>query len=86
MPDRGEARARTKPGITGWAQVNGGHQLDPEEKLALDLYYIKSASIGLDARIVWRTITMMLFGEKRDETAIKRAFAVKHVPVGMAAE
>jgi lipopolysaccharide/colanic/teichoic acid biosynthesis glycosyltransferase len=73
MPDQGEARCRARPGITGWAQVNGGHQLAPEEKLALDRYYIEHASFQLDARIVWRTIMMMLFGEKRDETAITAA-------------
>ena len=73
MPDQGEARCRARPGITGWAQVNGGHQLAPEEKLALDRYYIEHASFQLDTRIVWRTIMMMLFGEKRDETAITAA-------------
>lgn len=73
MPDKGEARCRARPGITGWAQVNGGHQLAPEEKLALDRYYIEHASFQLDARIVWRTIMMMLFGEKRDENAIAEA-------------
>lgn len=73
MPDKGEARSRSRPGITGWAQVNGGHQLTPEEKLALDLYYNEHASPGFDARIVWRTIMMILFGEKRDDEAISAA-------------
>lgn len=73
MPDKGEARSRSRPGITGWAQVNGGHQLTPEEKLALDLYYSEHASLRFDAKIVWRTIMMMLFGEKRDDQAITAA-------------
>lgn len=37
MPDGGRARSAVRPGITGWAQVNGGHQLTVEEKLALDI-------------------------------------------------
>jgi lipopolysaccharide/colanic/teichoic acid biosynthesis glycosyltransferase len=82
MPDQGESRCRTRPGITGWAQVNGGHQLTPEEKLALDRYYIEHASFQLDARIVWRTVMMMLFGERRDDEAI--ATALK--PFAQAAE
>jgi lipopolysaccharide/colanic/teichoic acid biosynthesis glycosyltransferase len=73
MPDKGEARSRSRPGITGWAQVNGGHQLTPEEKLALDLYYSEHASLRFDARIVWRTVMMMLFGERRDDKAIATA-------------
>lgn len=73
MPDKGEARCRSRPGITGWAQINGGHQLVPEEKLVLDCYYSEHASLRLDAKIVWRTIVMMLFGEKRDDEAINTA-------------
>ena len=70
MPDKGEARSGSRPGITGWAQVNGGHQLTPEEKLALDLYYSEHASLRFDAQIVWRTVMMMMFGEKRNDEAI----------------
>ena len=84
MPDKGHARARTRPGITGWAQVNGGHQLRPDEKLALDLWYTENATLTLDAQIIWRTITMMLLGEKRDEQAITHALTEKPVMVGAA--
>ena len=70
MPDHGHARSCTRPGITGWAQVNGGHQLSGEEKLALDLWYIENAGPRLDATIVCRTVAMMLMGEKRNEAAI----------------
>jgi len=81
MPDKGEARCRARPGITGWAQVNGGHQLAPGEKLALDRYYIEHANFQLDARIAWRTVMMMLFGEKRDDDAIIAAQAMFALPV-----
>ena len=76
MSDRGELRLRTKPGITGWAQVNGGHQLAADQKLALDLWYSEHASIALDIRIVWRTLIIALFGEKRDEAAITKAASI----------
>jgi lipopolysaccharide/colanic/teichoic acid biosynthesis glycosyltransferase len=75
MPDHGVARSRTRPGITGWAQVNGGYQLPPGDKLALDLWYTENASLALDARIVWRTILMMLLGERRHPEAIADARA-----------
>ncbi len=38
-------RLRVKPGITGWAQTNGGYELPPEEKLNLDLFYIETSII-----------------------------------------
>lgn len=81
MPDRGIARSRMRPGLTGWAQVNGGHQLTSEEKLALDLWYGENASLALDLRIVVRTLAMMAFGEKRDTQAIDRAFQTVGLPV-----
>ena len=86
MPDRGEARCRTKPGITGWAQVNGGHQLAAREKQALDAWYAQNASLLLDLRIVWRTLAMMLMGERRDENAIAMAMDEATSPLGVAAE
>jgi lipopolysaccharide/colanic/teichoic acid biosynthesis glycosyltransferase len=86
MPDRGAARSRTKPGVTGWAQVNGGHQLTAGEKLALDLWYGEHASFGLDLRILWRTGWMMVLGEKRDEAAIERALGASATAGSAAAD
>jgi lipopolysaccharide/colanic/teichoic acid biosynthesis glycosyltransferase len=77
MPDKGQARSCSRPGITGWAQINGGRQLTPEEKLVLERYYSEHACLSLDAKIVWRTIMMMVFGEKRDEKAIQAAYAYR---------
>jgi sugar transferase EpsL len=48
-------RHEVKPGITGWAQVNGRNALSWEEKLALDVYYVEHASLGLDLRILAKT-------------------------------
>ena len=78
LPDLGEAaheRFTVRPGITGWAQVNGGHPLTTEEKLALDLWYIRHYSLLLDLRIVARTLRMMVCGESRDQGAIDEAMA-----------
>ena len=75
MPDGGAARSSARPGITGWAQVNGGQKLDADEKLALDLWYADHASLALDLRIIARTIAMMLLGERRDASAITTARA-----------
>jgi sugar transferase (PEP-CTERM system associated) len=54
-----------RPGITGWAQVQykyGNSQEDAREKLQYDLFYIKNASIGLDALIIFQTIKIVLLG------------------------
>ena len=54
-----------RPGITGWAQVNysyGNTLEDAREKLQYDLFYIKNASIGLDAVIMFQTIKIVVLG------------------------
>jgi exopolysaccharide biosynthesis polyprenyl glycosylphosphotransferase len=59
-------RARVKPGITGWAQVNypyGASVEDARQKLAYDLYYVKHRTLFLDAVIVLATIRVILFQE-----------------------
>ena len=56
-------RLQVKPGITGWAQINGGYDLKPEEKLKLDLYYIYNFSLWLDLKIVIKSIPVILFAK-----------------------
>jgi lipopolysaccharide/colanic/teichoic acid biosynthesis glycosyltransferase len=60
--DRQRGRLDVKPGITGWAQVNGRASLPWSERIELDLYYIEHRSLGLDARILARTFAMVLAG------------------------
>ncbi len=60
--ERQRGRLAVKPGITGWAQVNGRASLPWSERIELDLYYIEHRSLALDARIVWRTLAMVLGG------------------------
>lgn len=52
-------RLQVKPGLTGWAQVNGGYNLSPEEKLEKDLDYIRQQSLGLDLKIMLKTIKVI---------------------------
>lgn len=56
-------RLVVKPGLTGWAQVNGGYEISPQEKLVWDLDYIKNRSILMDIKIILRTVKVVITGE-----------------------
>ncbi len=64
-------RMELKPGVTGWAQVNGRNSLTWEEKFALDVWYIDHRSFWLDMRIVVMTFFKVLArsGAERDKNA-----------------
>lgn len=51
-----------KPGITGWAQINGRNALSWEEKFALDLWYVEHRNLWLDCVILVRTIAAVVSG------------------------
>lgn len=55
-------RHSVKPGISGWAQVNGRNSLTWEERFALDLEYLEQLSLIMDAKIVFLTIKKVLTG------------------------
>nr|WP_241535927.1 sugar transferase [Indiicoccus explosivorum] len=55
-------RLTVKPGLTGWAQINGGYDLSPKEKLEFDLYYIRHRGPWLDLRILALTVMIVLTG------------------------
>jgi lipopolysaccharide/colanic/teichoic acid biosynthesis glycosyltransferase len=59
---RQRGRLAIRPGITGWAQVNGRAALPWSERIELDLHYIEHRSLALDLRIVRRTLTIVLGG------------------------
>jgi lipopolysaccharide/colanic/teichoic acid biosynthesis glycosyltransferase len=59
---RQRGRLAIRPGITGWAQVNGRASLPWSERIELDLHYIEHRSLALDLRIVWRTLAIVLGG------------------------
>ena len=61
--DRQRGRLALRPGITGWAQVNGRTSLPWSERIELDLWYIEHRSLKLDLRILLRTAAIVFGGE-----------------------
>jgi lipopolysaccharide/colanic/teichoic acid biosynthesis glycosyltransferase len=61
--DRQRGRLKVKPGITGWAQINGRASLPWSERIELDLYYVEHRSLALDLRIIARTTELVLSGQ-----------------------
>ncbi|MGH2876176.1 MAG: sugar transferase [Solirubrobacteraceae bacterium] len=60
--ERQRGRLAVKPGITGWAQINGRASLPWPERIELDLWYVEHRSLALDLRIIARTLGMVLRG------------------------
>jgi lipopolysaccharide/colanic/teichoic acid biosynthesis glycosyltransferase len=61
--ERQRGRLAVKPGITGWAQVNGRASLPWTERIELDLWYVEHQSLWLDLRILARTLRLVLGGQ-----------------------
>jgi len=78
QPEDPQTRLSVSPGVTGWAQVNGGNLVTTEEKNALDIWYIRKASLGLDLRIALRTVGYFFQGERKDRAAIEEALRWRH--------
>lgn len=70
QPEGGHVRLSVRPGVTGWAQIHGGDALSPEEKLVLDLWYIRHMSFMLDVRIMLRTLLVVLKEDMRNKRVI----------------
>ena len=60
--ERQRGRLSVKPGITGWAQVNGRASLPWPERIELDLWYVEHRSLGLDLEILRRTFRQVFSG------------------------
>jgi lipopolysaccharide/colanic/teichoic acid biosynthesis glycosyltransferase/glycosyltransferase involved in cell wall biosynthesis len=73
--DAGAERCTIRPGLTGWAQIHGGPLLEPEEKLALDLWYVRNRNWKLDLSILLRTFAVLLRDDRVDTLEIGRAHA-----------
>lgn len=56
-------RHEVRPGITGWAQVNGRNTLSWNDKFALDVWYVQNQSLWLDIKILWLTVKKVLVRE-----------------------
>jgi len=59
---RQRGRLAVKPGITGWAQINGRASLPWPERIELDLWYVEHRSVALDLRILARTLGLVVRG------------------------
>ena len=82
----GIVRCQVRPGLTGWAQVNGNTRLSDSEKLALDIWYIDHRSAALDARILFLTAATLVCGERVNASHLATALAhLRSRPDGAAA-
>lgn len=78
QPVNASGRLMVRPGITGWAQVNGGTLLTPTEKVALDEWYVCNASVWMDLRIIIKTLKVMIWGQSRPEHIESAARAISN--------
>ena len=65
LSELGERRLEVRPGLTGLAQVNGNVYLPWEERWKYDAAYVDRLSFSLDLWVLWRTVLVVLLGEKR---------------------
>ena len=75
-------RLLLRPGLTGWAQVNGGRKLAPGDKAALDIWYVNHISLSLDFGIILRTLLLLYSGEQINQVAVlaaRRAHPARNV-------
>lgn len=61
------------PGITGWAEINGHTDLNRKEQVLLDLWYVDHRSLWLNIKILWKTVGLILFGPKKNISALNSA-------------
>jgi len=68
-----QERHTVRPGITGWAQVNGRHSISWQKKFSLDIYYVKNISLLFDIIILFKTILLIL-SFKKDYSLSEKKF------------
>lgn len=66
-------RLSVRPGMTGWAQVNGNTRVTWEERIALDVWYVDHWSLALDLKILAGTLKVILLGERSNPEALQSA-------------
>ncbi|MFZ1612494.1 MAG: sugar transferase [Chitinophagales bacterium] len=67
--DEQRRRHLVRPGITGWAQVNGRNSISWNEKFNLDVYYVDNISLWLDIKIFWMTLIKVIKREGVNQSA-----------------
>jgi lipopolysaccharide/colanic/teichoic acid biosynthesis glycosyltransferase len=92
QPANPTVRLMVRPGITGWAQVNGGTLLTASEKDALDEWYIRNASFSIDLHIMVKTAKVLIWGQSRPDESEAGLHAIRnarsqgpHIPTNEAA-
>jgi lipopolysaccharide/colanic/teichoic acid biosynthesis glycosyltransferase len=78
QPSNPAVRLSVRPGLTGWAQVNGGALLSAEEKERLDRWYVHHASAWLDLKIIGLTGRSLIRGDRQSADMPKRALPARH--------
>lgn len=73
--ERQAKRHEVRPGVTGWAQVNGRNNLSWQEKFEFDVWYVENQSFWLDMRILFRTVKKVL--SRKDVTSDDHATSVR---------
>lgn len=71
----GRHRCSVRPGLTGWAQVNGGTLLTNRQKLAMDIWYVDHRNLALKVKILLRTFYTIVVGERINRSRIETALA-----------
>ncbi|MBC1501718.1 sugar transferase [Listeria weihenstephanensis] len=74
-------RHDTKPGLSGWAQVNGRNSISWQEKFQLDIFYVENQSLKLDMRIYKKTILKVIRRENvntSEQVTMERLDEIKH--------
>jgi lipopolysaccharide/colanic/teichoic acid biosynthesis glycosyltransferase len=68
------------PGMTGWAQVNGGAEILWSERIILEVWYVDNRSFFVDTKILWKTLVVILRGHKPNLQAVEQArcYAIQH--------
>jgi lipopolysaccharide/colanic/teichoic acid biosynthesis glycosyltransferase len=64
-------RLLVRPGLTGWAQIMGGRAVSAEDKMALDAWYVRNASLRLDFTIIMKTVPIVIGGERVTIDAVR---------------
>ena len=73
LGERGALRCSVKPGLTGWAQISGNAVLTDNDKIDLDLWYIRNRTFWIDLQILIMTVFVMIFGERLSESRLSAA-------------
>ncbi len=67
--DKQKRRHDVRPGITGWAQVNGRNAISWQQKFEYDVWYVDNISLALDCRIIWKTLLKVVKSEDINASA-----------------